>query len=555
MAQQTALQPADTSPAALPESSRRLPAGTLPRVDPWAAVWLLGLGLVAEVVIWWGFVQPYRLDQWYSVLAPYPVDLARISRSTPESANAWAATWLVLFAVLYIAYRRAPVRPTATYWAVLGLFMLLFSATLLLMQPVGAADLFDQIFRGRILGHYGANPFTVTPSAYPLDPLRYWVGGWAVTTSPYGPLWELPAGLTSWLAGDDLWTNLLAFKGLVVLAYGLATLALAGTLRRLQPAWAARGVLLFAWNPLVLFETPGNGHNDMLMIAFLAVACYLLARGGRWAVLAPAALMAATLVKFVPILLFPVLLLVLWLDDREPGLHRQRRLERIAVGLGLALLVAVAAYAPFWVGTRTIGALARQDLFTASIPKVIVDYLNSVLARPGMSAAQTATLSAQVGQLVRTAAQWVVLIWVGVQSLWLVRAVRRGAGGADLITAGFRAMYEVLFVYLMFATLWFQPWYLQWLIILAPLTLSPTRVTRTFLFTLGGIANYFVWDFLWIWNKATFRTIQITAAVAINAAPLLYTIYAALRPRAALPPTTIRSEDRDPGPHAGTLPA
>ncbi len=526
----------DTRPSVprAPEAAPQARPVLQERADPWAAVWLLVIGVVMEAAIWWGFVQPYQLRKYYQALTPYPLDLAKINGSTLDSANAWALTWVVLFAALYLAYRRAPARPTPVYWAVLGLFALLFCGTLLFMFPVGAADLFDQIFRGRILGHYGANPFFTTPDSYPSDPLRAWVGSWANTASPYGPAWEVPAAAMSILAGASLWNNLLLFKGLVIGAYVIAALALWGTLRRLRPDWAARGLLLFAWNPLILFETVGNGHNDMVMIAWMLGAMYLLARGGRWALLAPAALMGAALVKFVPGLLMLPLLTVLWYDAGPGPTTIRRRLARVSVGVAGAVALAVAAYAPFWQGTGTIGALARGSLFTASIPKVVVDFLAEqiIAQRPGLS---LLLATQQAEGLVRSVAAGLAVGWVLVQTLRIIWAAQARPDRTALLTTGYRAMYEVLFVTLLFATLWFQPWYLQWLIALAPLTFSGGIIGRTLLFTLGGIGNYFVWDFLWLWNRASFRTIQITAAAIITGPTLLYTFYLWLRPKTPTP--------------------
>jgi hypothetical protein len=313
----------------------------------------------------------------------------------------------------------------------------------------------------------------------------------------------------------------------------VAALCLWGTLRRLRPEWAARGVLLFAWNPLILFETAGNGHNDMVMIAWMLAAMYLLARGGRWALFAPAALMGATLVKFVPGLLLLPLLAVLWYDAGPLATTLRQRLTRVSIGAGLAGLLAVVAYAPFWHGTATIGALARGTLFTASIPKVVVDFLAEqlVLRDPSLD---LAAAMPQAEGWVRSVAAGLAVGWMLVQTLRIIWAGQAQPDRTALLTTGYRAMYEILFVTLLFATLWFQPWYLQWLIALTPLTFSTAAIGRTLLFTLGGIGNYFVWDFIWLWNRSSMRAIQITAAAIITVPTLLYTLYLWLRPRAVL---------------------
>ena len=535
----------DPDPPAQPEPGR--PAR--PTGDSWAVLWLVGLGTVLELAIWWGFVQPYQLRRFYRVLTPFPLDLAKINSYTLDSFNAWALTWVVAFVAFYLAYRRAPRVPTGVYYAVLAIFALVFNATLLFMHPVGAADLFDQIFRGRILAHYGANPFITPPNVFPDDPLRPWVGGWAHTGSPYGPTWEYLAAVAAWLAGADLWANLILFKVLVIGAYAGAAGLLWATLRRLRPDWAARGLLLFAWNPLVLFETAGNGHNDMVMIAALLGALYLLVRGGRWAVLAPAALMLAALVKFVPALLILPVLVALWHDDparaQRPPADASRpraeqagrlgaRLRRVGLGAAGAGLVAVILYAPLWQGTRTIGALGRTDLFTASIPRVALDWLSAALTPPGATDAAARLAVAEAEEWVRGLALGLIVGFTLVQALRIHWVALDRPGRAALLHTTLGAVYEILFVYLMFATLWFQPWYLQWLIAVTPLTLSAARVGRTLFFTVGGVANYFVWDFLWLWNRAPTRAIQATAALVVTAPALLYTAYTTLLPKRAM---------------------
>jgi len=64
----------------------------------------------------------------------------------------------------------------------------------------------------------------------------------------------------------------------------------------------------------------------------------------------------------------------------------------------------------------------------------------------------------------------------------------------------------------------------------APLARA-SYVNRTLLFCIGGVANYFVWDYIWLWNRTDIRTLQITSALAIYTLPLLYTFYVWLRPR------------------------
>jgi hypothetical protein len=439
---------------------------------------------------------------------------------------------------------------------------LLFSATLIFMYPIGAADLFDQIFRARELAVYGQNPFLVPPSnlRFAHDPFRAFVGSWADTTSPYGPVWETLAALTAKLAGDDLWRNLIAFKALVIAAYAAAAGLIYAALRRVRPGWAARGLLLFAWNPLVLWETAGNGHNDMVMVAFMLLALYLLARGGRMALLAPAALALAALCKFVPALLLPALLAAIWQlrthnlsitpfreeGDDSPsasgmgvGELGQSLAAVLASAAGFALVI-VLCYAPFWGGMQTVGALARTDLFTASIPNALKDWL-SVSLDLG---------DAQAARLVRAAVMVVVGTSAIMVAAWLLIWPRRTQ--ERMVLAAYRACYAVLFVYLVAGTLWFQPWYQSWLVALTPLAARHALSKRTMVLNGGGIANYFVWDYLVLWNYSWGNVIQATAALVVNGPVLLYTLYQWLTPparRARRPATSLSSSQRNTLPY------
>ncbi|MCB0162109.1 MAG: hypothetical protein KDD83_28425, partial [Caldilineaceae bacterium] len=146
------------------------------------------------------------------------------------------------------------------------------------------------------------------------------------------------------------------------------------------------GVVLLAWNPVILVETLGNGHNDIAMIFWVLAAAWALV-GGRYT-LAVLALVFGTLVKFVPVLMLPAAVLIAWRelggnegkkgsDDHETG-HASRithHVSRFAPRLRFLLITGAASvalivlfYAPFWQGVETLSIERRQALFTASLP-------------------------------------------------------------------------------------------------------------------------------------------------------------------------------------------
>ena len=61
---------------------------------------------------------------------------------------------------------------------------------------------------------YGESPYATPPNNFPADPFADSAGEWADASSPYGPVWELTAGLFTRLSGENLLAGLLLFKGL-----------------------------------------------------------------------------------------------------------------------------------------------------------------------------------------------------------------------------------------------------------------------------------------------------------------------------------------------------
>ena len=105
--------------------------------------------------------------------------------------------------------------------------------------------------------------------------------------------------------------------------------------------------------------------------------------------------------------------------------------------------------------------------------------------------------------LVRNGAYAIVGLVAVALAIWVWRSANATNSDrrAVLVNRTLVAFYEIIFVYLVIASLWFQPWYLLWLIALTvPLAAQHTYVVRTLLFCIGGVFNYFVWDYLWLWN-------------------------------------------------------
>ncbi|HKP53334.1 MAG TPA: hypothetical protein VJ183_11880 [Chloroflexia bacterium] len=529
--------------------------------DPWLALApIILLAAISALTYYLGFTRPFPLADNYQIPL---TNIGPMTKGTLPSFNWWAIAWTITFAVYYLAFRICPPATQVSSahrrvaLAIICGSAALFCIFLLFMYPITADDLFDQLFRARITTHYAQNPFIMSPSAFADDPFLPYVA-WKYEGSPYGPMWELLAAIPSWLAGDNLWNNLIFFKLLVIFAYGATTLLTYLILRTLKPEWALRGALLVAWNPLALFEVAGSGHNDAVMVAFLLLAIYLFVKG--WRIWVLPALMAAVLTKFVPLLLVPIAIAALWRDrlrldesrlwhrlrglssrsplpatmrdtgehsaesaaSPRPPLSNREALSNLVIGSLLALGLAVVLYLPFWQGPQVMGVLNRQGLFTASLPSLTAHFLERIM---GLS-----TDAAQ-GIARNAALVLVALTMIGLSLFVFLKGnARTVPERRALLFRTFGAFYELFFIYLAFATLWFQPWYLIWLVALTPLVALYTNANRTVIFSFCGVVNYFVWLYIWFWSKGESPDVTLTTMLLVYFPPIFYIIYTTLKP-------------------------
>ncbi len=79
--------------------------------------------------------------------------------------------------------------------------------------------------------------------------------------------------------------------------------AMLGSLRR--AGLPAARILLYAWNPLPVWEFAGNGHVDAIAVCFIALGFY--AAASRKSGLSATALAGAVLAKFLPVILLPAI--------------------------------------------------------------------------------------------------------------------------------------------------------------------------------------------------------------------------------------------------------
>lgn len=411
--------------------------------------WQLVAAAVVSAAIYAAYVARYAF-------LPYSVQSTRINIFDVLGADRFGlglyiGALTVLFASATVAWRAARLLPETRFppvWAIVP--PLFFAVLLTVAMPLQSRDLFHYIMEGRVLSRYGSNPFTSAPSAFPQDELLRF-SNWKTYPSPYGPFWVLLAGALTFVAGNSLIVNVLLFKLVSLLAY-VTTAAFIWRARRAAGARALPATMLWLWHPLVLIELVGNGHNDTLMLALLAIGYYCQVRG--WARAALLAVGAAAMVKYAAL---PFLPLLLWHQLR--ALHRwSDRARAVLRTTWPVLTVMAAALAPFWVGARTLGFLREAGQFYASLPHLARTVLKQVvskhLANDLVSLGARGLLLGGYGLLLgRTTAAWESYLrsafWLTILMLatwsffvpWYVAWLVFAAAAAGTVRAGWQVLW------------------------------------------------------------------------------------------------------------------
>ncbi len=403
------------------------------------AEFLLGLTAACSLLVYkQAFVRPFALLQyWQQPL----LDLQKMSAFMPGARWGLLAGFIIEGTLYFIGWQAASHARGRLAWAIVMAGAVAMGILLLFELPFDAADIFDNVVYGRILAVHGLNPFVQVGAQFPHDPVLAYMG-WPETPVAYGPFLVVLAAAVARLAGDGIIANVIAFKLLCGAFLAGSVAMVASILRKAAPERALAGVVLLAWNPIVLFETFGNGHNDIIMVFWILAA--IRAMLGRRYTTSILALLSGALVKFIPVLFLPAAGLLALRDLPDS----RGRVRFLAVTGAACLALLVAAYGPFWHGTATLGIDRRETLLTTSLPAFLWAWLEQAGRLP-LSGADLGKVISHVA----AAATALFALWEGLHA-WNDRS--------SLSLA--RSSLHVTLFYLTVTCLWFQNWYATWIL-------------------------------------------------------------------------------------------
>jgi hypothetical protein len=283
------------------------------------------------------FTLPFPLTKLYSTIPP--IDYTKLTGYSQNGLWVYVLGIGILFGLYIWAIRLTALISSSFTGPFVFLSSTAFAVILIFSYPLTAIDLFIYAIRTRGWALYGLPPLSTPPEGLPTsDPWLGLAGEWVDAASPYGPLWEWLSLGAFYLSNGSFLGHLFALKVLGMLAYLGCTWLVYQTLQHLRPSWAIAGTIAFAWNPLVLFESVQNAHNDILMTFFLLAAVWVFVQmkpsAWLWPILFCVLLALSILIKFVTVMVGPFLLLAL--------ARQQQTWPRRIASLGLYGLITAA---------------------------------------------------------------------------------------------------------------------------------------------------------------------------------------------------------------------
>lgn len=223
--------------------------------------------------------------------------LCPILAATPETWPGLVGLSFLSGIGLIFLWKRDPLTKRQVLWGAL-----LLRIAFLPLLPGLSDDLYRYVWDGW-LQIEGINPYRYVPEENALSSFQdapiYEELNSKSYYSVYPPLTQLVFLIGGWVYA------LIGWEASYYVLKILFTAAEFSGVLLLSQLTTARNLLLYAWNPLVLIETAGQGHTEALLILLLMGLLWAVRRGaGRLASLAVA---GAGMIKLYPFVLWPFL--------------------------------------------------------------------------------------------------------------------------------------------------------------------------------------------------------------------------------------------------------
>jgi hypothetical protein len=422
---------------------------------------------------------------------------------------------------------------------VLG-FELLFQVTLFVTPGLFTTDIFSYVMYGRISAEYNLNPYIYPPNYFPGNPLLNWIHPiWHDQPSVYGPLWTdlswvlamLTAPLTDITTTLDdgtvlnvgIMDQVFAYK-LLMNVVQLINLALVwwlvGRIFDKKPRARLSAFLVFAWNPLMLFDAAGNAHNDALMVTLLLLGVVPLV----WLKREPsnrAWLTGTFFVGLSALIKYTTVLVGLFYVVAWGRRLTSWRLRVLWIG-GAGVLVGAIAYVMFipWLDPRAFAPLltaasGKPWMFTNWAPDLAALTIDRYL--DPSTADDPAALHEGVRSWAKLISRLIFLAYLG----WELVRLWRAAGDRDrsLVQPILEASARAFTVLILVVMTWSLEWYWFWPLAMVTLIGWRSTLSRVVIgYTLTSLPVFYVHHY---WSTNMPGVLVLAYALPPLALPLI----------------------------------
>lgn len=227
----------------------------------------------------------------------------------------------------------------------------IFALTCLFAPPILSQDMFLYGIYGHLVTVYHVNPYVVSLTAFPHEPLQRGISVGAQSVMTPGPVWMDLCISMVLLARDSIANILLLFRGSGLVAHLINTVLIWIILAKLKPEMRLTSTLLYGWNPLVLLLSITGMHLDVVVVLFILLAILFFQRTSP--MLGWVLMLLAVLINMLVLLLLPLFFCLLLKEARALP-SRRRAFWWLSVA-GVSVLVVILAYAPYWSGWGLTG--------------------------------------------------------------------------------------------------------------------------------------------------------------------------------------------------------
>ncbi len=415
-------------------------------------------------------------------------DLTNKAVPTTGYPNLLLALFALAFVLVFVASRvgtkvmrerLTPKHLSLLFWTacvLTGVFGFIFFFAPVVMSQ----DIFLYATYGRMASFFNINPFALSPTANVTGLFQAYFLDKGLGVAHYGPLWIDLTIPVVFVARANVLNILFGFRLLGFFFYIANAMLIWAILAKLKPEMRLSGVILFAWNPVVLLLGISEVHYEIVVITFLLLGALFFQR--RAFLFSWVLMLLATLLNVFCLLLIPLFLKLLWKETR--GMRGGRRFMWWLVLISLSVVIVVLAFAPYARGLGFMG--------------IVSNVVGTFLQANAIHSLDAAILYLPMGfplflSWLATPYHWTILAGITIGILLLF-----GLWLADTLEL-FLLFSSWIFLALTVLLPLHWPWYMLLPLALAIVSTSRYTILLAILLTMGAALEYYflLWPKVW----------------------------------------------------------